>query len=338
MTIGNDESLDDYKERFQLSYKRARCTLDLESLKLVLLRGVRKDLLDTLHLLVGGYIYQLPYEDIKTVFRNHSRATRKKGRGSQPMVSTSSSNSSIKGEIGNMLEDFKSEMPQTLALQMDTMHIKRKQEETERALAIFCPRCTRRHPRNECPLNSIEICLLCEENHSTDKCPSLPGLKVAYEGPEGVTEQLYDINQRRPHGPRPYQQGMQGSSHAYYNPNQTTTIPSWGPPTHISWSTPPFGPLHLSITPNQPASHFNHMLYHNLNGMHRPRGGGPNTKMLQPYCFHHLSNHSFYTLLHPSNPRCLPSQIQTRTTDKLNKYTMERHRIQLMLWKSRRLT
>jgi len=110
----------------------------------------------TLKLLAGGDIYQLPYEDIKTIFRNHSRAARKKGRSSQLKVNPSSSNSSIKGEIGNMLEDFKSEMLQTLALQMDTMHIKRKQEEAKRALAIFCPRCTMRHPRNECPLNSIE--------------------------------------------------------------------------------------------------------------------------------------------------------------------------------------
>ena len=94
---------------------------------------------DTLHLLVGGDIYQLSYEDIKTIFRNHSRAARKKGRGSQPIASASSSNSSIKGEIGNMLEDFKSEMMQTLAMKMDTLHIKRKQEEAERALAIFFP-------------------------------------------------------------------------------------------------------------------------------------------------------------------------------------------------------
>jgi len=79
MTFGHDESLEDYEERFQLSYKRARCTLDLESLKLVLLRGVREDLLDALNLVAGGYIYQLPYEDIKNVFRNHSRTTRKKG-------------------------------------------------------------------------------------------------------------------------------------------------------------------------------------------------------------------------------------------------------------------
>ena len=190
MTIGQDESLEGYEERFQLSYKRARCTLNPKSLKLVLLIGLREDLQDTLHMIVGVDVYQLPYEDIKIVFRNHSRAAKKKGRGSQPLVSPSSSNSSIKGETRNMLEDLKSEMLQTLALQMDTMHIKRNHEEEERALAILCPRCTRRHPMNECPLNLIEICSVREGNHSTDKCPSLPGLKAVYQGTEGVIEQL----------------------------------------------------------------------------------------------------------------------------------------------------
>jgi len=102
--------------------------------------------------------------------------------------STFSSNSSIKGEIGNMLEYFKSEMLQILAMQMDTLHIKRKQEEAESALAFFCPRYTRRHPMNECPLYSIEVCSICEENHSTDKCLSLPRLKVVYQGAKGATK------------------------------------------------------------------------------------------------------------------------------------------------------
>ena len=57
MTIGSDESLEDYEERFQLSCKRVRCTLDPESLKLVLLRGIWEDLLDTLHLPVELDIY-----------------------------------------------------------------------------------------------------------------------------------------------------------------------------------------------------------------------------------------------------------------------------------------
>ena len=155
-------------------------------------------------MLAGGDIYQLPYEDIKIVFRNHSRLARKKGRGSQPMASTSSSNSSIKGEIGNMLEDFKSEMLQTFALQMDTMNIKRKEEEVDRALTIFCPRCTRRHPRNECPLKYIEIFSVYEENHSEEKCHYLLRLKTVYQGAKGFTEKICYINQRRPPVPKPY--------------------------------------------------------------------------------------------------------------------------------------
>lgn len=51
--MGSDESLEYYEERFQLSYKMVKCTLDPKPLNLVLLRGVPKNLLDTLHLLVG---------------------------------------------------------------------------------------------------------------------------------------------------------------------------------------------------------------------------------------------------------------------------------------------
>jgi len=198
-----------------------RCTLDPESLNIILLKRIRGYLLETLNLLSGGEIYQLPYDDIKIFFKNHSRAARKKGRASQAVASSYSSNTS------NMLEEFKSEMLQTLTLQIDTMQIKWKQGEVERSLAIFCPRCIRRYPRNECPLNLIEICSVCEENQSTNKYPSLPGLKVVYQGTKGVTKQLCYINQRRPHGPRPYQQVMQGSSYSYYNHNQNTFVPPW---------------------------------------------------------------------------------------------------------------
>ena len=136
MTLVHDESFEDYEEIFHISYERARCTLDPESLKLVLLKGMREYLLETLNLLSEGDIYQLHYEDMKIVFRNRSRVVMKKGRDSQPMVSPSSSNTPITGESRNMLEDFKSLMLQNLALQMDTMHIKLKQEEAKRALAI----------------------------------------------------------------------------------------------------------------------------------------------------------------------------------------------------------
>jgi hypothetical protein len=91
MTQGPDESLEDFEERFQLSYKRAQnCTLDEDSLKLVLLRGVREDLMETLNLLSNGDIYQLDYDDIKRIFKNHSRSSRKKGRSNRGLVPQSS--------------------------------------------------------------------------------------------------------------------------------------------------------------------------------------------------------------------------------------------------------
>lgn len=103
MDLGSYEPLQDYEERFQLSCKRVRCTLDPESLKLALLIGIREDILETINMLSSGEIYHIPYENIKTVFKNHCRATRKKGRSSQALVSSSSSTRSIKNEIGNML-------------------------------------------------------------------------------------------------------------------------------------------------------------------------------------------------------------------------------------------
>jgi len=96
MTLGHDESLENYEERFQLSYKRSRCTLDPKSLKLVLLRGIEEDLLETLNMLSGGDIYQLSYDNIKTILKNYSRIARKKCKSSQALASSSSSNTSSK--------------------------------------------------------------------------------------------------------------------------------------------------------------------------------------------------------------------------------------------------
>jgi len=93
MILGENESLDDYGERFQLSYKRAYYfTVRPKSLKIVLLRGVREDInMETLNLLANGDIYHLTYDEIKWVFKNHLRATRKNGRVSKSLVSPSSS-------------------------------------------------------------------------------------------------------------------------------------------------------------------------------------------------------------------------------------------------------
>jgi hypothetical protein len=63
-------------------------------------------------------------------------------------------------------------------------------------MAIFCPMCRKKHPKRECPLNSIEECAICELNHATSSCPSLPGLKVVFQGTGKDMEQLYLMGSR----------------------------------------------------------------------------------------------------------------------------------------------
>jgi hypothetical protein len=66
MIQGGNESLEDNEEIFQLSYKRAHnYTLDENSFKIVLLRGVREEFTKTLNLLANIDFSELEYEDIK---------------------------------------------------------------------------------------------------------------------------------------------------------------------------------------------------------------------------------------------------------------------------------
>lgn len=115
MTLGPNESLEDYEEIFQLNY-RVNYNLNRESLKLVLPQGIKEDIMETLNMPSRGDIYQLTYDEINTVFKNHSRVTVKKGRSIQRFTNSSSSTSTIKHEIRSMLEDFKSEIFHTFSL------------------------------------------------------------------------------------------------------------------------------------------------------------------------------------------------------------------------------
>lgn len=59
MTQGIDKSLEYFEEIFQLIYGRVHNNIpDPDSLKLVLLRGVREELMETLNLLANGHMYQ----------------------------------------------------------------------------------------------------------------------------------------------------------------------------------------------------------------------------------------------------------------------------------------
>ena len=84
-------------------------------------------------------------------------------------------------------------------------------------------------------------------------------------------------------------------------------------------------------------NHFSSMFLKNLSGKTHHKGGWLNIIKHLLECLHPNLNLSLLMLLHPSCPRCLHSPIRTWTIDRYNKFTMERHPIQLMLWRYRRL-
>jgi hypothetical protein len=61
-------------------------------------------------------------ETSRKIFKNYSRSSRKKGRSGKGMVTQYSHPSTlIKNEIGGLLEDMKTDILHSLAMQMDTL-------------------------------------------------------------------------------------------------------------------------------------------------------------------------------------------------------------------------
>ena len=98
----------------------------------------------------------------------------------------------IRTELGNLLENFKTDILGTLSSQFDVLKTKRRKEEEDiAALHIFCPKCRKRHPLKECPLNIISVCALCSDKHPTDNFPSLLELQALYKINNEPMDQSY---------------------------------------------------------------------------------------------------------------------------------------------------
>jgi hypothetical protein len=70
--------------------------------------------------------------------------------------------------LGNLLENFKTYILGTISSQLDILKIKKKEEEENLVLSIFFLKCRKRHPLQECPLDSISVCGICTENHAIE--------------------------------------------------------------------------------------------------------------------------------------------------------------------------
>jgi hypothetical protein len=181
-----DESLEDYMERFTyISQKSKYNDLPDDAIITLFLKGISEEYLETLNLMESGDVSHKLFVDICEMCRNYSRSSDKTRKGVRDPYSRNSKGVSSGGitrmEIGNLLENFKTDILSTIGSQLDTLKIKKKQEEENVAMCIFCPRCRRKHSSREFPLDNIFIYGFYIEDHPTEKFPSLPVLLAIYK-------------------------------------------------------------------------------------------------------------------------------------------------------------
>jgi len=82
--------------------------------------------------------------------------------------------------------------------QIDMLRIQNTQKVEIVASFVFFPKFRKKHYFHEFPLDNIKICETCGGSHTTKYFPTLPRLKVVYNGENQTLEQFYYVALRRP--------------------------------------------------------------------------------------------------------------------------------------------
>ena len=160
--------------------------LDEETLKALLLKSIRDEWIDILNMTGKEDISQLPLHDIAELCVHLSRGKSKTGKGPRDPSLIRSNKSATRlvsrEKTGNMLDEFKTAILGSLSEQLDTLKIQNKQKAEANSLAIFCPKCRKKHAIRECPLDAkvVETCMIFSESHETKDFPSIPRLKAIF--------------------------------------------------------------------------------------------------------------------------------------------------------------
>ena len=137
MTTRPNETLEEYVERFQYNLKRspyASLPLPDNVLKTALIRGMKEQWIKTLNIMGKGDIYQENFANIIDLcIRSLRGSTRVKSAEYDRFVRDNkiSTDGVTRVEIGNLLENFKTDILGTLTKQLDIMQAKQKQMEEE---------------------------------------------------------------------------------------------------------------------------------------------------------------------------------------------------------------
>lgn len=142
-----EETLEDYLEIFPYNYQKYKQRLNDNTMKTIFIKGIQDEYIDILNLMGSGDISLLPFDDIGILCQKYSRSKAKHGKSIRDTrVNKSVSGGVTRVELGNLLENFKTDILGTLSSQLDTIKIKKRHEEEHPVLSIFCSKCRKRHP------------------------------------------------------------------------------------------------------------------------------------------------------------------------------------------------
>jgi len=164
-----------------------------------MIKGMKDQWIETLNIMGKSNICQEDYANIIDLCIRCSRGStilKPARRDAITRDNKASGGSVTRAEIGNLLEDFKMDILETLTTKLDIMQAKQKQVEAEQNLVIFCPRCRKKHSHKECPLDIVQTCAICIKEHATKNYPSLPGLKAVFKEAKEEAKPVYLLNQR----------------------------------------------------------------------------------------------------------------------------------------------
>jgi len=210
MSQQEDETLEEYLEWFVYNLQKSKHrTMPRDLVRTIFLKGIREEYMDDLNLMGKGDISALPFEEIAELCEKYSRSKAKMGKRSLSSRVTKSASASVtRAEIGNLLEEFKTDLLSTLGNQIDTLKAKKKQEDENHIMSIFCPKCRKKHALKDCPLENIQVCALCTEHHDMFNYPKVKVLQNCNMAPNTEMENVYYMGTKRPWQPRPATQGM----------------------------------------------------------------------------------------------------------------------------------
>jgi len=123
-----DESLEDYVERFRYNLQKSKHKyLEKEILKTLLLKGIKDEFLELLNLIGKCNVFQLSYDDVCELCIRYSRGISKAGKNSREFSSFFSKSSTrtrdIRVEINVLFENFKVDFISSLNSKLDVSQV-----------------------------------------------------------------------------------------------------------------------------------------------------------------------------------------------------------------------